>query len=175
MAEVRKAAAADFAQILQIYASARTFMAENGNGTQWVDHFPPAALIEEDIRKEQLYVVEASGCIHGVFAFLVGEDPAYAVIENGAWLSSAEYGTIHRLASDGKIHGVLESALAFCCGKIPHLRIDTHENNTAMRHLLEKNRFCRCGVIRIADGTARIAYERTEAPGGRSAQTDSPA
>ena len=30
-----------------------------------------------------------------------------------------------------------------------------------MQHLIEKNGFKRCGIIHIADGSPRIAYERT--------------
>ena len=29
-----------------------------------------------------------------------------------------------------------------------------------MQHLLEKNGFTRCGIIHVADGTPRIAYQK---------------
>lgn len=38
----------------------------------------------------------------GTFCFIVGEDPTYAVIDNGKWLNDAPYGVIHRMASNGK-------------------------------------------------------------------------
>ena len=42
----------------------------------------------------------------------------------------------------------------------PHLRADTHENNAAMRAALIKNGFSERGEIRLADGAARLAYEK---------------
>ena len=40
------------------------------------------------------------------------------------------------------------------------LRIDTHEGNLAMRKMLAKNGFVYCGVIYLAGGDKRVAYER---------------
>lgn len=157
---IRGAKAADMDTILKIYAYARSFMEQTGNPTQWGRNFPPEELLWEDIKAGQLYVVEKNGDIHGVFAFIIGEDKTYLQIENGAWRSKAPYGTIHRIAGDGKIHGILGEAVAFCESKIPHLRIDTHADNKVMRHLIEKAGFVECGTIYIEDGTPRIAYEK---------------
>lgn len=44
--------------------------------------------------------------------------------------------------------------------KIGHLRIDTHADNHIMQHLILKNGFEQCGIIHIADGSERIAYEK---------------
>ena len=48
----------------------------------------------------------------------------------------------------------------YAWGVIPHLRIDTHENNAVMQHLVEKHGFQRCGIIHLEDGAPRIAFER---------------
>lgn len=156
---IRNADMEDLAQILPIYAKARQFMRENGNPTQWADNFPPEDLLRKDIEKRQLYVLEADEVIHGVFAFIIGKDATYEVIEQGEWKSQSEYGTIHRVAGDGTVHGILDKVIAFCKTKMAHLRIDTHENNQVMRHLIEKNGFSRCGIIHVADGSPRVAYE----------------
>lgn len=155
---IRQATAEDFERILEIYAYARRFMAETGNPNQWGTTHPPADQLAEDIRQGDLFVVEGGGQIHGVFAFFLGEDPTYREIFEGAWLSHAPYGTIHRIASDGS-HGIFPAALAWCTEQIPHIRIDTHHDNTVMQHVVEKAGFQRCGIIYIADGTPRIAYE----------------
>lgn len=42
---------------------------------------------------------------------------------------------------------------------IPNLRADTHRNNRTMRHLLEKSGFRYCGIIHVADGSERLAYQ----------------
>ena len=93
-----------------------------------------------------------------MFAFILGDDPTYARIE-GAWKSDASYGTIHRIASDGEVKGIFAAAIAFCKTRSAHLRIDTHADNKTMRHAIEKAGFKECGIIRVADGTPRIAYE----------------
>lgn len=41
------------------------------------------------------------------------------------------------------------------------MRIDTHENNTPMRRALEKSGFRYCGIIRIFNGDARIAFQKS--------------
>lgn len=102
----------------------------------------------------------ADGHIHGVFALIPGRDPTYDIIEDGAWLSDEEYSTIHRVAGDGRVNGVFEAALRFSLAQTPHIRIDTHEDNAVMRHLIEKNGFQRTGMIYCRDGSPRIAYER---------------
>ena len=157
---VRKADFKDFSRICDIYAHARAFMVQIGNGTQWGDSYPPEEMLREDIRQGRLYVVEEAGVVHGVFAFLLGEDPTYQVIEDGTWRSGAPYGTIHRAAGDGQVRGLFGQMVDFCWKEIPHLRVDTHEKNAVMRHLAEKYGFQPCGTIYTDDGTPRIAFER---------------
>ena len=116
--------------------------------------------ISARIARNELFVLEDSDGIHGVFAFILGEDPTYHVIENGQWLSDAPYGTIHAVASDGSIHGFLTQVVTYCLQTIRHLRIDTHPDNLIMQHVITKNGFTKCGIIYVADGTPRLAYER---------------
>lgn len=159
MSEIKKAAEEDLPEIMKVYARARRFMAETGNPTQWGDNYPEEELLRADIADGNLYAVCADGRICGVFAFILGEDETYGVIEDGAWLSDERYGTIHRIASDGTVRGIFEDVLNFCKNVIGHLRIDTHADNKVMQHKIEKNGFHRCGIIYQKDGTTRIAYE----------------
>ena len=157
---VRQAASSDLSHILVIYAHARRFMAEHGNPTQWGNTRPTETDISARIARNELFVLEDSNGIHGVFAFILGEDPTYHVIENGQWLSNAPYGTIHAVASDGSIHGFLTQIVAYCLQITCHLRIDTHPDNLIMQHVITKNGFTKCGIIHVADGSPRFAYER---------------
>ena len=50
-------------------------MRKNGNHSQWGKGDEPEALIEEDIRQGNLYVLEEAS-IHAVFAFIIGEQTA---------------------------------------------------------------------------------------------------
>ena len=157
---IRQAASSDLSHIMVIYAHARRFMAEHGNPTQWGNTRPTEADISARIARNELFVLEDSDGIHGVFAFILGEDPTYHVIENGQWLSDAPYGTIHAVASAGSIHGLLTQIVAYCQQTTRHLRIDTHPDNLVMQHVISKNGFTKCGVIHVADGSPRFAYER---------------
>lgn len=157
---IRQATSPDLSHIMVIYAHALRFMAEHGNPTQWGNARPTEADISARIARNELFVLEDSDGIHGVFAFILGEDPTYHVIENGQWLSDAPYGTIHAVASDGSIHGFLTQIVMYCLQTIRHLRIDTHPDNLIMQHVITKNGFTKCGIIYVADGTPRLAYER---------------
>ena len=161
---IRLAEMADLPAILPIYEAARRYMRESGNPTQWGDSNPPRATLEEDIRLRQLYVDIQNNTIHGAFAFILGEEPTYAHIE-GAWLNDAPYGTIHRIAGDGTVKGIFARCIDFCKAKTGELRIDTHENNRTMRHLIVKHGFQECGIIHIADGTPRIAFQYSKTAG----------
>ena len=156
--QIRTALKEDLPRIEEIYAYARRFMAETGNPYQWGNKNPPTEVLVEDIRRGDLFIVENETGIHGVFFFLIGEDPTYLRIEDGHWLSDQAYGTIHRIAGDGS-GGVFKAALDFCRNRISHLRIDTHHDNRVMQHVVQKHGFHRCGIIFLANGDPRIAYE----------------
>ena len=158
MYTVRQAKAEDFARIQEIYSYAREFMARTGNPNQWGNTNPPRHVLEADIQNGNLFVVEDAR-IRGVFAFLTGEDPTYGYIEGGSWRSNAPYGTIHRVASDGS-GGVFSALMEFALRQNSHLRIDTHRDNKVMQHVVEKNGFVYRGIIYLADGNPRLAYER---------------
>lgn len=158
--EIRRSVPEDMGQILAIYHHAREQMRLSGNPNQWGTTYPPPELVKEDILNGNSWLVLENGEAAGVFVFAIGDDPTYAWIENGGWLNHAPYGTIHRIASAGRAKGVLRACLQFCEGVMPNIRIDTHERNHAMRHLLEQYGFQECGMIYVEDGSPRIAYQR---------------
>ena len=88
-----------------------------------------------------------------------GDDPTYAVIYDGAWPSSAPYTTIHRVASNGEVHGIMQLVLRYAMHRHHTLRIDTHRDNHLMRHLILKAGFRYCGIIHTATGGERLAYQ----------------
>lgn len=155
---IRKATPQDLPRIREIYEMARQFMRKNGNHSQWGKGDEPEALIEEDIRQGNLYVLEEAS-IHAVFAFIIGEDPTYLEIEEGNWKSEEPYAAVHRVASDGTVQGVIGHVMDYCSAQVPHLRIDTHKDNKVMQHVLEKYGFVSCGIVHVRDESPRIAYE----------------
>ena len=162
---IRRSTEKDFERMLDIYASAREFMARQGNPHQWGDSaWPPPELIRQDIASGRSYVCEADGRIVGTFCFIAGPDvePTYRVIEDGAWIDDGPYGVIHRLAGDGSVKGVARFCLDWAYGQCGHLRVDTAAENKLMIKILQEAGFVRCGVIRVArDGSARLAFERS--------------
>lgn len=155
---IETAKESDLPRVLEIYAYARSFMARTGNPTQWGTNHPPQAQLEKDIENGRLYLVKEASAIRGVFYFCIEEDPTYAVIQDGAWHDSRPYGVIHRIASDGS-GGILKAAVEFAKTQIDYLRIDTHEDNQVMQRALRKQGFEYCGIIYIADGSPRLAYD----------------
>lgn len=158
--EIRKACIEDLPRILEIYESARGYMRENGNPTQWAGGYPPVECVEEDIRSGISYVISDDGVLHGVFVFFIGDDPTYYNIE-GSWLNDRPYGVVHRIGSDGAVRGIFGEMSIFCKAQVSDIRIDTHKDNHTMQHLLAKHGFKKCGIIHLADGQPRLAYHFT--------------
>ncbi len=156
---VREAAPEELDAIMAIYRSAQEFMIRSGNPTQWGRFNPTREMIEADIAAGRCRVLTEDGTVHGVFAMCPGEEPNYRVIEDGAWPNDAPYVAIHRVAGDGKVRGVFRTAADYCAARYDHIRVDTHENNRVMQRKIEAYGFVRCGVIRLANGSPRIAYQ----------------
>ncbi len=155
---IRLALKSDFEKVMAIYEVARRFMAETGNPTQWGKTYPQKEIIEEDIFLKRLYVFEEENEIVGAFVYFLGTEPLYNIID-GAWRDNSPYGVIHRVASTGKIKGMVNKIVAFT--KNSHLRIDTHKDNLIMQKVLEKNGFYPCGTVYLENGEERIGYEKS--------------
>lgn len=159
---VRKAEKNDIDIIMDIYMIAQDTMIESGNPTQWGHSYPARELIEQDIEDEVSYVICKEDEIHGVFALFDTDEPTYEYIENGQWLNDDAYLTVHRIAGDGKCHGIFKCAVDYCKSISDNIRIDTHKNNRIMQKLIERNDFKKCGTVYVRDGSARIAYHWTK-------------
>jgi len=156
---IRKATKDDLDEIMAVYDKARQFMRDSGNDRQWINGYPHRELVESDIEKSELFVCDEKGETAAVFAFIIGDDPTYAYIEDGSWKSNTLYGTIHRIGSTGKYRGMGKFCFDYCKSCIGHLRGDTHKANLNMQKQFINNGFERCGIIYVDDGTPRIAYE----------------
>lgn len=156
--KIRIANKSDVDKIMKIYDVARAYMKDNGNPNQWKNGYPDEELIRYDISQEQLFLVERNEEILGVFVFIMGEEPTYQVIEQGNWNLEKEYGTIHRIASSGKMKGLTKACFDYCTERIDYLRIDTHQNNKTMQAAIEKYGFRKCGIIYVRN-EERIAFD----------------
>jgi RimJ/RimL family protein N-acetyltransferase len=147
---------------MEIYASARAFMREAGNATQWSSGYPTREIVERDVESEHGFVVEENGEIIGAFFFKIGIDSTYIKIYDGKWINEEQYGTIHRIAVKYRGRGVVDFVYNYCFGIINNLKIDTHKDNLPMQKSLAKNGFKYCGVIYLESGDERIAYQKAE-------------
>lgn len=165
---IRLATENDLPIVMDIYAQARAFMEEAGNPTQWAGGYPQEELLRDDIARCCLYACEtdeANPQIVASFYFAIEPDETYQVI-NGTWLREGTYGVVHRIATVRGTRGVgsycLEWAFeqAIQQGASAGIRIDTHKDNVPMRNMLAKRGYAECGVIHIADGSPRIAFQK---------------
>lgn len=161
--KVRKAVPGDLPALLALYDEARRFMCAAGNPHQWTGGYPGRALVAGDIAAGRQYILEEDGALLAAFCYEEGPapEPTYAAID-GAWLRPGPYGVLHRVAVAGAARGrgAAAACFAWCFARCGNLRADTHADNAPMQRALEKAGFVRCGAIRLADGSPRIAYQK---------------
>ena len=160
---IRQAKPTDIAEIMQVMETAKRIMRSSGNMHQWGDGYPSEAVITADMEKGGGYVVENDGSIVGYFAFLPSPEPTYAKIYDGRWIDDeTPYHVVHRIASKPDVHGVFKSIMDFCFAHDSNIRIDTHCDNTIMQHCISKYGFGYCGIIYLANGDERLAYQKKQ-------------
>ena len=151
----------DIPALLKLADEARAIMRSSGNINQWVNGYPSREVFVRDIEQGHGYVVtDDDGDLVATFAFIPSPEPTYAKIYEGQWLDNDLYYVIHRIASTQNSHGVLNEIIAYCFTITRNIRIDTHRDNVIMRHLLKKLGFAYCGIIYLADGAERLAFQR---------------
>ncbi len=167
--EIRKTEHEDLEALLLLLEEARGTIARLGID-QWQNGYPSREVVNEDIALRRSYVVTEEGSLVGTFVLVDDGEPTYEKIYDGAWETdgdSLSYTAIHRVAVSVAMRGkgvstaILDHAAshARALGRAS-LRIDTHQGNAVMRRMLEKHGFACCGVIYLADGDPRVAYEK---------------
>ena len=157
---IRNAIESDLLEIKSIVAKARELMKSSGNINQWVDGYPSIDVLLSDIRSGNAYLLLRENKAVAYFAMIDGPDPTYNLITKGSWLNDNSYGVLHRVESNGEAKGVFKEILLYASEHYSNIRIDTHHDNKIMQRLLEQNEFVYCGIIFLADGSPRLAYQR---------------
>lgn len=164
--KLRKALPFDITPIMEIIKDAQLYLKELGID-QWQNHYPTEETILTDIRHGHGYVLINEGNIIATVAISFDGEKTYEHIYEGAWLSNRDYAVIHRLAvahvnkGKGVSNEILKITEEMCIGRgISSIKIDTHEHNRGMQHILKKNGYTYCGLIYVEDGTKRIAFEK---------------
>lgn len=162
MMTIRNARQEEIDTLMALFESGKRIMRKSGNMKQWTGNYPSIQQIEREIAAGYTHVcIDEQGQIVGTFAFIPGIDPTYLKIYEGAWVEDTRpYAVIHRLASTEESHGVADAVFSWCYGQVPNLRVDTHRDNLILQHILLKQGFRYCGIIYLANGDERLAYQK---------------
>lgn len=158
----------DLPEVMRIIADAQADFRARGID-QWQNGYPNEQSIRGDIERGESYVVTRGEQIVATAMITFAPDPNYAVIYGGEWLLAApkSYATIHRISVDlaergqGIAEWIVGQTERMCRKRgADSLRIDTHRDNRSMQRVAEKNGMTLCGIIHLADGAERLAYEK---------------
>jgi GNAT superfamily N-acetyltransferase len=160
----RKAELVDKAPVWEILKQAIKRRKKDGSN-QWQDGYPNLQVVNNDIEKDQGYVLVAGDTIIGYTAVIINYEPAYDKIE-GKWLTTDDFVVIHRVAVSEKHLGkdlakmivrfVEDFALE---NNIYSIKADTNFDNIAMIKIFEKMGYTLCGLVYLRE-SPRKAYEK---------------
>ena len=157
---IRKATYEDLPVLMEIFRKARGIMRSSGNMNQWNDNYPSEDIVRKDIENGVSMVMCHEDSIIATMAFIPGPDPTYAVIYDGEWPDDEPYFVIHRIAVAEPGHDAARRFLDWAFTQTSCIRIDTHKDNVIMHHILNKYGFTHCGIILLANGAPREAYQK---------------
>ena len=163
---IRKSEYGDIPAIMVIINSAKEYLASQSIN-QWQNGYPNEEVLKEDIENSCGYVLTLAGEVKGYCSIRQTVDPCYGVIEHGEWKNDRPYIVLHRTCiapecKGGGSAGIFVRFAEEMAEKlgIKDLRADTHARNRSMRRMLEKNGFAECGIVYMADGAERIAFQK---------------
>ncbi|QIL51050.1 GNAT family N-acetyltransferase [Weissella coleopterorum] len=165
---LRKAKQQDLDKIEQLIQGAKQKLAID-RIPQWQGNYPQKQDLLTDIKKGMTYLLILDQQIVGTATLLTTPDPNYRKIYQGTWRGSNEaYATIHRVAISGQQAGqhlgdFLFSNLMSVAVNLgfKEIRIDTHQQNLRMQHIIEKTKFFAAGIVYMdADpNDQRVVYQ----------------
>ncbi len=165
---ITKTTKKDIDRVMVILGEARQSIGKLGID-QWQYGYPSRDIIKDDVDRGFSYVVreEADGEIFATFCLKEDKEPTYDKIYEGEWLTNEDSFALHRIAicnakrGKGMASSIIEFIVQKCRdNKIHSLKVDTHKGNIPMRKMLEKHGFVCCGIIHLATGEERVAYEK---------------
>lgn len=161
---MRRGLEKDVKEAEKIYCQAKRRMKEAGLN-QWQGPYPSGEDFLSDVGKGQAYVWEEHGKLVGLAACILGEEKTYRKIQ-GVWVYPGSYLTIHRLAigdeglGKGLSYEIFREIQRAFEGKVDNIRIDTHRENIPMQKILKNLDYRYAGIIQVADGSNRDAFEK---------------
>ena len=157
---IRPAIYADVDAAASIYDSAREFMKNNGNPTQWDSTYPGRKNIVEGIESGVSYVCCDGDEVVATFHFEANAHDAVYENIDGEWKNDEPYAVIHRIAVKYHGKGIVDFCFSECFKRFPNLKIDTHRDNIPMQKCLLRAGFEYCGMVYLSDGSERMAFNK---------------
>ena len=159
-----KAQIKDIDLIMNFINDGKEFLKSQGID-QWQGEYPNRQSIVDDIEKEIGYLISSGNVAVGYCCVDFSGESAYDDLI-GEWLDSEPYAVLHRLAVSSEHRSKGFADVAFSLAEklttekgVFSIKIDTHEENKTMRHLLEKNGYTYCGKVTYPQGD-RIAFQK---------------
>lgn len=148
---IRKATSSDIESILSITRACAKNMVENGI-YQWNEHYPNATVFEEDIDRDELYVITNDQAIAGTVVISTVMDDIYKSIQ---WLTPNDKNLyIHRLAVHPYYQGrgLAQKLMDFAENNgaaqgYESIRLDTFSKNERNQKFYEVRGYKRLGKI----------------------------
>ena len=132
---------------------------------QWQNGYPNRFTIKKDIETGHAYVLISDEQVVAYTYCAIEEDPYYHQID-GSWLNNEAYAVVHRFVVDTyqRKQGYAKQLFEYCEDVVVkqgchNIRIDTHQDNEAMVHFIERLGFTYCGVVEVSDGP-RLAFQK---------------
>ena len=162
----RKATLADLDAVMEAVEDSRETLRLQGNG-QWQDGYPNRNDFINDINNGRLFVVLNDNKEPVGLCALTYREEDYHHLYEGEWLTDMPYMVMHRVALKkeyrGQGYGMKLFDVFIEVAKLEgyrSLRIDTHEGNALMRHLIMKAGFTYCGKAILTPNKDRMVFER---------------
>ncbi|MFC0603540.1 GNAT family N-acetyltransferase [Winogradskyella pulchriflava] len=148
---IRKGKIEDIEAIMKLTKACAKFMITNGI-YQWNEHYPNPSAFENDIERNELYVLEHNGFVSGTIVISTLMDQEYMPIK---WLTKNENNIyIHRLAIHPELQGkgYAQQLMAFAEkhaieNNYSSIRLDTFSQNKRNQKFYELRGYKRLGDI----------------------------
>lgn len=161
----RKATIEDIDDILIALEDSREVLRVASFG-QWQDGYPSRSDFVNDIEKGQSYVLLESNKVIGVCALTYYEEDYHHLYE-GSWLTDLPYMVMHRVCLKKEYYhqGYGKKIFDIFINEgikqgYKSLRIDTHEDNKTMLHLISLYGFIYCGKVILPPNKHRLVFEK---------------
>ncbi len=154
--QIKQATMNNLDQILEILRDGRDQLASQGID-QWQGDYPNVEHVKEDINHGWAYLAQADDDeTVGVLSIVEAPDHSYDELDGDWLIDTDKYVVIHRVAIHSNHTGKGYASALFTSvinyikthrPEIKSIRIDTHEDNKAMQHLITKNGFTKVGEL----------------------------